>query len=799
MTLEEIKATLRRYPKLVGLGGVGILTTAGLLLYESPHIRKFLAHYVDKKSPEPDKRRTEYIYIKYHIYRESMRKLKQKEEDEKKWISVIINPIGKWWKSAKHSVAWRLLNIAQNGTQPERLKAVQQLISMDHLKDWDFRHLAQICDARTAVSLARCGADTRWFLPVHRRGCIKNPKMLLSELHVMLSRLRPLSCVDHFFSKYFPEQDAIEDIHEYFTQEQPIILSSADTDLLKEIISFLHHITKDPNISAKIIREGGLVHLMELRKIFCDDNETLSTLCKVLANMSIVPDVVEHFFASGWVGALAEWQQCPDLRLQVVSAKAMANLDHDDPNQSTYPPNVYPLHPRVRTRRKPKADIIFVHGLLGGVFITWRQRDRKPTELGLYGKNAFYTSETDDVFLVGEQKRTNGANGGKQPKKDHQQLKQTQNTAPNGNENAQTAKVEPIRDPVLKASKKVEKKRLNISDAATKEFVETLRNEAELDADWEVVHPDIPLNANENCGGMFSVSGNEWRNQDGSDEYTNCWPMEWLPEDYPDSRIIGIDYTSAVTEWSANFTKYCPCEKGQGHIDVRASTLLERIAAADVGNNRPVIWIGHSMGGLLTKLMLLKSIDSPESKMRQIAKNTKGIVFLGTPHRGSPIAKWKQHMQMILSPSIEVKEMEENAPKLLEMHRRFMGCLHSCLRHVKVVSVAEGSPTMLTTFKFPLRIVTEESSRIDFGDFYLLKDDHLSLSKPIYRQSFLYQRLLNVIQEAIRERSEPKDKDDQSLTNPQQDLMLMHIVNSILNGAKGLFELMPRVALKFTT
>ncbi|XP_030384391.1 protein SERAC1 [Scaptodrosophila lebanonensis] len=787
MSLEDIKSKIRRYPRL--LGGVGILTTAGIILYELPQIKKFFAHYVEKKSPEADKRRTEYIYIKYHIYRESMRKLKQKQEDEKKWINVIINPIGKWWKAAKHSVAWRLLNIAQNGSQPERLKAVQQLVCMDHLKDWDFRHLAQICDARTAVSLARCGADVRWFMPIHMRGCIKNPKMLLSDLHVMLARLRPMPCVDHFFSKYFPEQDSIEDIHEFFTHEQTISLSTQDTDLLKEIISFLHHITKDPKVSAHIIRDGGLIHLMELRKIFADDNETLSTLCKVLANMSVVPDAVEHFFVSGWVGALAEWQQCPDLRLQVVSAKAMANLDHDDPNQSIYPPNVFPLHPRIRTRRKPKADIVFVHGLLGGVFITWRQRDRKrSTELGLYGKNAFYTSEADDVFLVGEQKRSNGK----------QQAKQSGDSVDERTKiNANNNKAETINDPILMTSKKVEKPQLNISDAATKEFVETLRNEAELDSDWEVVHPDVPLNANDECCGMFSVPGNEWCNQDGSQEYTNCWPMEWLPDDYPDSRIIGIDYTSAVTEWSANFTKYCPCEKGQGHIDVRAGTLLERIAAADVGNNRSVVWIGHSMGGLLTKLILLKSLDDPDPKVQQIAKNTTGIVFLGTPHRGSPIAKWKQHMQMILSPSIEVKEMEENSPKLLEMHRRFMGCLHTCLRHVKVCSIAEGSPTMLTTFKFPLRIVTEESSRIDFGDFYLLKDDHLSLSKPIFRQSFLYQRLLHVIQEAVKDRDQPKDQDE--LSNAQPDILLINIIAAVIKSTKGLFEYLPRVAVRFTT
>lgn len=82
----------------------------------------------------------------------------------------------------------------------------------------------------------------------------------------------------------------------------------------------------------------------------------------------------------------------------------------------------------------------------------------------------------------------------------------------------------------------MEEKRLNISDAATKEFVETLYSEAELDSDWEVVHPDIPLEGNADCQGSFSVSGNEWTNQDASEEYTNCWPMEWLPDDYPDSR-----------------------------------------------------------------------------------------------------------------------------------------------------------------------------------------------------------------------------------------------------------------------
>ena len=94
----------------------------------------------------------------------------------------------------------------------------------------------------------------------------------------------------------------------------------------------------------------------------------------------------------------------------------------------------------------------------------------------------------------------------------------------------------PDKDEILKTAQKTPDKPLNISDAATKEFVEELRNEGEMDSEWEVVHPDIPIAASEHCSGEFSVPGNEWDNQDRTEDYTNCWPMEWLPDDYPGVR-----------------------------------------------------------------------------------------------------------------------------------------------------------------------------------------------------------------------------------------------------------------------
>lgn len=45
-----------------------------------------------------------------------------------------MHPLGNWWKSVKHSVAWRLLEVAKSGDYHDRVKAVHQLARIDHLK-----------------------------------------------------------------------------------------------------------------------------------------------------------------------------------------------------------------------------------------------------------------------------------------------------------------------------------------------------------------------------------------------------------------------------------------------------------------------------------------------------------------------------------------------------------------------------------------------------------------------------------------------------------------------------------------
>lgn len=246
--------------------------------------------------------------------------------------------------------------------------------------------------------------------------------------------------------------------------------------------------------------------------------------------------------------------------------------------------------------------------------------------------------------------------------------------------------------------------------------------------------------------------------------------MDWLPDDYPNARVLGVNYETNLFEWSSNKNQNCPCEK-KGTLHNRAEELLHSLAESHVGENRPIIWIGHSMGGLILKSIIIQALDSSDESIRNLAKNTQAILFLGTPHKGSAVAKLKQHIRYILSPTIEVKELEENSSYLLNLHENFLNYIKQHKDNVQVVSVSEGVPTIITAFKLPFHVVTEQSARIEYGDFYTLNVDHLGLSKPFYRQSFLYQRLLRMIKEVKlqREKKLMESLDRQEKLNAAND------------------------------
>ncbi|XP_019536327.3 protein SERAC1 isoform X2 [Aedes albopictus] len=705
---------LKLYNKL--FGGCGLASFIGLVGYEAYRTYSAVSNLVDTRVLDIDRKRPDYIYIKHHIYRQSLQEQLEQEKENSRLVNVVVQPFGKWWKALKHSVAWRLLKIAQEGEQSDRLKAIKQLALIDHLKDWDFQHLAQLCDAQTAVSLARSNCDSRWFLPPRQYGVEKSAHEVLASIKGLIEKLAPHRCAEYALEHTFTSHQIKEPVGDDVVDHR-LYVSRFENEQLKQALNALVHLTTVEENCRKIIDAGGLMELIEVEKLYSDNIDMKLTLARIIANLSVHGDRAYDFFASGWINILSKWQKDVDMRMQVTTDLTLSNLDRDDPNSFSYEYNVYPLYPKGRRKNKPDVDVIFVHGLLGGVFVTWRQKDLKPQAASLLEGIASY----NDAELL-----------------------TLQPTPP---------KFQP-----------------SISDTATKELIQALQEDEPLSSEWSVVFPDLPLVADEkytspgvhkNFEGRYSVSGDKWLQEPLGDESIGrsfCWPMEWLPKDFPNIRVIGLNYESSLSQWSASG---CPCEKYDGKLEKRAAEFLRKLARSNIGQDRPVVWVGHSMGGLLIKSIMNQAAASDDPAVRRIAQNSRAVMFLGTPHRGSAIAKLKQHTSALVWPSVEVRELEENSLHLLHLHKTFLKTISQLPKKPEIVSVCEGSATVLTSFKLPLHIVPEKSARLDEGDFYLIKEDHLSLSKPMCRQSFLYQRLISTIWCAMQSAKEAGETEEE--------------------------------------
>lgn len=122
-----------------------------------------------------------------------------------------------------------------------------------------------------------------------------------------------------------------------------------------------------------------------------------------------------------------------------------------------------------------------------------------------------------------------------------------------------------------------------------------------------------------------------WTHQNGQ-----CWP-EWLARKYPHANIWLADYGTSLSGW---LQPVLPVE------DIGRALLSH---AADLGlGRRPIHWVGHSMGGLVTKHMLCQARTATEPRWAAISTATRAVTFLGTPHHGADMATWKSYFEEFL-------------------------------------------------------------------------------------------------------------------------------------------------------
>jgi hypothetical protein len=132
---------------------------------------------------------------------------------------------------------------------------------------------------------------------------------------------------------------------------------------------------------------------------------------------------------------------------------------------------------------------------------------------------------------------------------------------------------------------------------------------------------------------VHGLAGNREDTWTANGERTS-WPEALLPSRLQKARILTYGYDAYVLRKSV---------ASSNRLIDHSTNLLNDLAAeraSSDASSRPIIFVAHSLGGLVCKYALLLSRNKAEDHLRSISIYTKGIMFLGTPHSGSWMADW---------------------------------------------------------------------------------------------------------------------------------------------------------------
>ncbi|NEQ68807.1 MAG: hypothetical protein F6K21_25565 [Symploca sp. SIO2D2] len=231
--------------------------------------------------------------------------------------------------------------------------------------------------------------------------------------------------------------------------------------------------------------------------------------------------------------------------------------------------------------------------------------------------------------------------------------------------------------------------------------------------------------------GLGGRARGTWHSQKQNND-NNFWPA-WLGKDLPNVGIWCLGYEVEPLNWKGATMPL---------VD-RATNILALLDTYDIGN-RPLIFITYSLGGLLVKQMLRHAQDLGTPEWQAIVEQTKGIVFLSTPHSGSEIASWINYIGRILSPSISVEELEAHHPQLRQLNLVYRN--HQRLSQIPMQVYCEKQKTN------GILVVNETSADPGISGVIPIPVDHnhISICKPKSKDSLISLRVKRFVEKCLQ-------------------------------------------------
>lgn len=219
-----------------------------------------------------------------------------------------------------------------------------------------------------------------------------------------------------------------------------------------------------------------------------------------------------------------------------------------------------------------------------------------------------------------------------------------------------------------------------------------------------------------------------WQHGNCKDDY---WPS-WLGERLPDVGIWSLGYSVNAFEWKG----------GAMPLADRATNALASLEAQGIGL-RPTIFVTHSFGGLLVKQMLRHARELGCVEWHALANQTRGVVFISTPHSGSNVATWAKHLKAVVGLSCTIEELASHESRLRELNLWY--------RHA-VEELSINTQVYFETKKVYGVIVVDASSA-DPGLSGVIPipvdDHHTGICQPASKTELVFARTLQFVRKCL--------------------------------------------------
>lgn len=242
--------------------------------------------------------------------------------------------------------------------------------------------------------------------------------------------------------------------------------------------------------------------------------------------------------------------------------------------------------------------------------------------------------------------------------------------------------------------------------------------------------------------GLGGGSHSTWRHGKEADSDRFFWPEE-LAKELPQCGVWTVGYEAGIIPWFG--ADGLP-------IEDRAVNLAHKFTTRGLGD-RPLIFVTHSMGGLMVKEIVVQSLTAGDADWSRLVGCIAGIVFCGTPHRGSDVALMARRLAAVLRTQSHIRDMAAGTRHLDRMHARFVEWHGN--HFPKTEAYAEGIG-MKRQHWFLRWLPAVFAVKQDSANPHLkgcrcvpCHCDHLDLVKPSSREHDVYAGVLKFIRETI--------------------------------------------------